>query len=483
LRFQTIGRVAGEDSERVLVVLEQRLRTMVSDVERAGNRIILSGLGPSSRAINRHDTTVIDVWAEDGVTAIGADVSFQASAFLGDSGQEEIMRLKLERLFEETEEQIDFERRRAEARFTRMQILASTGTAYDYGRLNERELESFAGVDSDASPIAATHEQHHEEMLVDMAMPAPTDAQQDEPITLSTEPLAEVFETSEELAPAYIHPELNEEPELNAAEAEVAVEKVQEAEGDPTPAAVALEAPEFADQPVEAGVIAAALPEAAAGKRIGTVEFPAAAESDVDDAMDEEIVEEEGQGSKPSRWIVLGLLAACIPAFLPFGVHYFQSWRTNSEVNRTIPVVSASKVVASVPARPIAAADPAELLRQWEMAMRSSDAAAQAAFYAVPVERYQKRYNVSKEAIQADKQAGIDKRKGLWTVKMERLTINRLNDTEVNVSLLKHYIERDDGKPVKEWFVPSQLRLKNEYGIWWITSERDLGRVASPGAR
>jgi hypothetical protein len=33
---------------------------------------------------------------------------------------------------------------------------------------------------------------------------------------------------------------------------------------------------------------------------------------------------------------------------------------------------------------------------------------------------------------------------------------------------------------VREWFVPSQLKLKNEYGIWWITSESDLGWALSP---
>jgi hypothetical protein len=35
-------------------------------------------------------------------------------------------------------------------------------------------------------------------------------------------------------------------------------------------------------------------------------------------------------------------------------------------------------------------------------------------------------------------------------------------------------MQQEDGKPVKEWFVPSQLKLKSEYGVWWITSERDF---------
>jgi len=392
-------------------VLEQRLCAMVGHVERDGNRLIVSGLGPSSRVINRHDTTVIDVWVEDGVTAIGADVSFQASAFLGDTGQEEIMRLKLDRLFEETEEQLDFERRRAKARIARMQMLASTGaTAAVYARVNERERESLALVSHDAT----THEQYREvahetavDSLLDVVTPEP---------------------------------------------------------------------PETADPPADAAVISAAPLEDLADEKTETMK--AAAASEVDDIMEEEVVEEDDFNF--SRWIVWGVLAACLPAFLPFAVHYVSSMRTGTEVSRPVPAVSAPTVAASVPAGPIPAADPAELLRQWEMAMRSSDAAAQAAFYAVPVERYLTRANVSKEAVQADKQAQIDKRRGLWTMTMERVRISPQSDALVTVRLLKHYTEQENGKKVREWFVPSQLKLKNEYGIWWIISERDLGWALSP---
>ncbi len=449
---------------------------MVGDVERAGNRIILSGLGPSSRAINRRDTTVIDVWAEDGVTAIGADVSFQASSFLGDSGQEEIVRLKLERLFEETEEQIDFERRRAEARFERMQILASTGTAVGYERENEREPESFAVMSPDASPIVTMDNHSRDEIVDDLALPADIAAQSDESITLSSETLTDVGD---------MHPESASAVELNSEVAEIPVAEVPEPATGSLLEAVAPEAPEIADPPAKAAVITAEPPAASTEETIETAETESMRRhepiaSEANDAQEEEVVVEVEGGSKSTRWIVWGLLAACIPAFLPFGVHYFHSWRAGSEVNRPISVVSTPKVVASAPAHPAPAADPAELLRQWELAMRSTDAAAQAAFYAVPVERYLTRNNLGKEAVQADKQAGIDKRKGHWTVKMERVKISRQSDTEVTANFLKHFIEQEDGKPVKEWFIPSRLKLRNEYGIWWITSESDLGWVNSP---
>jgi hypothetical protein len=78
----------------------------------------------------------------------------------------------------------------------------------------------------------------------------------------------------------------------------------------------------------------------------------------------------------------------------------------------------------------------------------------------------------------ADRQAAIDKRKGIWTVKMERVKITRPKNA-ARVSLIKHYMVREDGAPVSEWFVPSVLLLVREDGRWQITSERDLGWAAS----
>ena len=80
MRFQTTKRIPGQDPDLVLGTLEGCLRSVSDEIVREGRRITFFGLGPSPRAINRRDTTVIDVYAMDGITTIDADVSFQASA-------------------------------------------------------------------------------------------------------------------------------------------------------------------------------------------------------------------------------------------------------------------------------------------------------------------------------------------------------------------------------------------------------------------
>jgi ketosteroid isomerase-like protein len=390
LKFRTIETVKVEDSERVLAVLEQRLRAMVSIVVRDGNRITLLGLGPSSRAINQHDTTVIDVWVEDGATTIGAEVTFQASAFLAATSQEEIMRLKLERLFEETREQLDLESRHDVARIARMEALVGGGSSASRRAAGESHDTQQSSEDNLAKGQSST-----------------------------------------------------EKDSIDDAAAEVSVTRPSSKE----------ETPSHGEDISAASQIADALDD---------VED----KEPIDNIYDSHDENEE----KSNRWILWAVLGACITAVLPFAVHYFSTLRAGMSP----AVVAEPQPVTTEPAKPVAAAEPADLLRQWELAMRSRDAAAQAAFYAIPVERYFLRHNVSKAQIEADKQQQIDNRKGAWTVKMEKVKINRKADNTATVTLLKHYTQQEDGKPIKEWLVPSQLKLKNEFGVWWITSERNL---------
>jgi hypothetical protein len=382
-------------------VLEQRLRAMVSIVVRDGNRITLLGLGPSSRAINQHDTTVIDVWAEDGATTIGAEVTFQASAFLAATSQEEIMRLKLERLFEETREQLDLESRHDVARIARMEALVGGG--------------------SSASRPAAV-ELPYTQQPSDNNLAKDQCSTEEDSIT---------------------------EPQNDDAVAEVSV-------ANPPSQA---EAPAHVEDISPASRIADAIDDIEDEEPIDNIDNP--------HDEDEE---------KSNHWILWAVLGACITAVLPFAVHYFS--------DRQVPsaVVTNPQSVTTDHVKPVAAAEPADLLRQWELALRSRDAAAQASFYAVPVERYFLRHNVSKAQVEADKQQEIDRRKGIWTVTMEKVKINRKVDNTATVTLVKHYRQQEDAKPIKEWFVPSQLKLKNEFGVWWITSERNLFATPPPVA-
>lgn len=109
MRFQTTKRMPAQDPDRVLRVLEGCLRSVSNEIVREGGRIKLFGLGPSPRAVNPRDTTVIHVDSQDGITTLHADVSFQASAFLGAEPQDAVVKDKLDRVFEEMRMRLGFE--------------------------------------------------------------------------------------------------------------------------------------------------------------------------------------------------------------------------------------------------------------------------------------------------------------------------------------------------------------------------------------
>jgi len=113
-------------------------------------------------------------------------------------------------------------------------------------------------------------------------------------------------------------------------------------------------------------------------------------------------------------------------------------------------------------------------LENWAAAMRTRDASAQAAFYADTVNEYVGKYDVSKDAVLKDREATIHMRKGLWTVKMEKVVIERQTKSEAEVQLVKHFIDEPVPSEIVESFVPTRLTLKRLNGMWKITSEQDL---------
>ncbi len=106
MRFEILETVPTPDREMVLRALEMCSREISSNVVRYGDRITLQGLGPSPRAMNVRDTTVFHVNADNDKTIISGEVSFQASALLGDQSQGDVVRSKLEELFNQMKAQI-----------------------------------------------------------------------------------------------------------------------------------------------------------------------------------------------------------------------------------------------------------------------------------------------------------------------------------------------------------------------------------------
>ncbi len=121
-------------------------------------------------------------------------------------------------------------------------------------------------------------------------------------------------------------------------------------------------------------------------------------------------------------------------------------------------------------------ADPALSTRvqNWGAAIRSRNAAAQASFYAARVSPYLQDQEADRAFILRDKQASIQLRQGLWTVRLDNIAINQDTPSTATVSLIQHIIEKTNDSPVSERLVPTQLRFERTAGQWYITSERDL---------
>jgi hypothetical protein len=239
----------------------------------------------------------------------------------------------------------------------------------------------------------------------------------------------------------------------------------------PHPALVADQPPSAVSQPA-----VAAHPPAQQAPAASTPQLHYALHYSEDERFDDDAEQQGGI----RRWVLWGALAASVAATVSLGVH---SWSSQQQIRTIAPVgpraVAAEDSAAGSVAPSAPTGDPSDLLRQWETAMRSTDAKEQASFYAVPAERYLSHSNATKEQIVADKQSEITSRRDGWAVAIEQVKIARPSDTTATARLVKHYTGRDGGSSVSERFVLTELRLRNEYGIWWITSERDLGWAGS----
>jgi hypothetical protein len=467
VRFQTNEAVAVQDPERVLRALETCLRDVSSEVVRYGDQITLHGLGPSPKAMNYQDTTVLSVSAEDDKTIINADVSFQASAILGDVQQDEVVRSKLDHVFDQMRMQIDLESRAA------MAGLKDTGsmTESSSSPLPDAPTSDNAPVVAPAALIGPTLEAKEEP------------ASENTPIVAPTVSISPTVETKEDPTPEVV-------PFVAAAAAPISS----------TPVASA----ETTEDPVE------------------RIEAPAARvflRWDEDKDKDETLVAmlrrqsqtEESEPAESRRW--LWLVSAVVALFLLAGGVYFLRFRNRTDAPRaaataTAPVATtapeqpaATKAAAPSPATgertvtridaatigppappespapaapKAAAADPAVWLGGWATAMSSRDPVAQASFYADPVSQYIDRKNVSHAALLQAKTADIGRRHGVWTFGVSNVVVESRTPTQATVQLVKHYMVKTGPSQVSEIFVKTRLQLKSVDGQWKIASEEEL---------
>ena len=499
MRFQTNEAVAVQDPERVLRALETCLRDVSSEVVRYGDQITLHGLGPSPKAMNYQDTTVLSVSAEDDKTIINADVSFQASAILGDVQQDEVVRSKLDHVFDQMRMQIDLESRAAAAYAKAM----SQTTASSSSPLPDAPTSENAPVVAPAASVGPTPVAPLETKEEPASENAPVVA-----AAASVDPTpAASLETKEEPA--------SENAPVAAAAASV----------DPTPVAPL----ETKEEPAEHLETPAAGPAAAPGpaprRAFVPLREPQEAEEHWDgDAADalvamlrREIQTEEEELDHSRRWT--WLVAAIVALFLVAGGVYLLRFRNQTAASRSAATVSAptapaqpvvapaapssdagartvTKIDAATIGRPpaspdssalpapkdssalpvpkVAVADPAVWLEGWAAAMRARDPVAQASFYADPVSQYIDRRNVSHDALVQAKRADIGRRHGDWTFSANNVVVESKTPSEATVQLVKHYMVKTGPSQVSEIFVKTRLHLKVVDGQWKIASEEEL---------
>jgi hypothetical protein len=436
MKFEISETVLTPDPEMVLRALEICSRDVSSDVVRYGDRITLHGLGPSPRSRNAHDKTVFRVNAEDDKTVINGEVNFQASALLGEQPQHEVVRSKLEELFQQMKAQIDLDSRRAGDYATPHVAMDAVSTDAPIA------LDSTTPAEEDFIPAVAPYTKM-EALNAGEERGVAATALIAEPVAEPAgEPFRDVVQRAAAkpiVAPERIAPLQQEELKLWFKE------------------------PEEIDSGSHVGrwaVGLVALLLLAAGSfffyrshRIGGAAFA------------------------PKVSQTAPVAATPAPA---------SNAKPPDAPPVTTPSVSASNPVAtpSAPATPSTSpatgptggvTDPKVWLHGWASAMQTRDANAQAAFYADTVDRYLDQRNVSRDAVLRDRESTIHMRQGLWTVKMEKIVVEQQSDTEAQVRLVKHFMdEPDPSSGILESFVPSKLTLKRVGGDWKITSEQDL---------
>jgi ketosteroid isomerase-like protein len=528
-------RIPGQNPEQVLGVLEVCLRSVSKDIVREGRRITLFGLGPSPRGINRRDTTVIDVNAEDGVTTIDADVSFQASAFLGNTPQDSVVQAKLDRVFEDLRSQLGVDRWLTPTQEETALSTESVAPVYsetlpdapfrEEAVLSSATAEAFEDTLSSELEPSGTSSQTEDgsvETIPEEVPEAKTPEIQPEPEPVES-PVAEVPRTPEpraeelkENAPsaaiATLEPILAElvpepqaaaesskkiQPEVVTAQLPAVKEALpsEETQPKPAPQTVAVQPKPAEPRPASTAMpkptaIAIARPGVVMSKptrqeplRATEILAPRSSNTLLDDSGSEED-EKKYRRLKWSAWVAAILVLVVAPAAWLYLPRQLEEKVATAQVRQppmALPQAPPAQLAVETPAakEPASDEDPAAVVKDWELALRSRDAAAQAAFYADPVARYFLRHDVSRDQVLADKQSSIDKRKGDWMVKMERVKLTRKGDTSAKVSLVKHYSVQENGRTVSEWFIPSQLQLVRADGKWQITSERDLGWAPS----
>jgi hypothetical protein len=534
MRFQTTETVPTGDVEQVLRALETCLRENFDAVEREGRQIVLHGLGPSPKARNYRDTTIFEVVSNKGKTTIHADVTFQASALLGTSSQDSVVLDKLDSAFEQMRTRLNLGqaeipaprvRHKSHEESLRADVDghiadSAAASAEALPKMSVAQVESepaeFKGLErfkesghskfSRAKAVAAHVEEPSVATLPEEASappvlaPPPVEPVVMEPLVMESQNglIAEHQVEDKEETPSAVsvtatEPITDESAEVPAIEpAPEITEPVQIAEPVPEVPVVVLEstAPTAPAPPAPPQT-----PPSSSGTH-STVFGQLA--SRLDSGMRRRAsLNREGAEPPTLRFGAAGLthktgvplLIVSILAVVVAAGSVYLYWAGLFNLDFAHRIISHAEPVAPTPPPPAIVppqappppprheeANPKLWLEEWVDALRGRDPELQASFYADPVNHYLGDANVSKDALTTEFRSAVQARDGLWTVKLENISVNPLASDHVLIRLTKHFMHLDDSGntgQIADRYVKSRLELRKIDGEWKIVSEQD----------
>ncbi len=490
MHFELTTTVEEVSSERVLGCLETHLRVVAAEIVRAEGKLTALGIGPSPRVVNRKDTTVVAAQQVDGATVLSIDVTYQASALLGEMSQDSIVEGKIEGALLEMRRELGLPVHGA-GLIERISAPVEKPAAEGIVPVAEVVTDQVEDVEQ---LVAAEIAAKPEPVPVPVPVPEPVVVVAAEPeLTMEMEVVAPVEAAGMVADPVAAEPAVAVEaavPAVTSMVPGVAAGiklrgKTRRSEGRRRVPPVT--SPVLPPVAVPVGSVRSSSGSRAVFRAESLPDLPVVV---VDDT---EVKPPLRVGTFAALTVVLLLLAGTLGYELlprPWTESHYRALveRVDSLLGRT-PVAApvAQEPAAVVDAEPDPAAEAALKLakehdpdvtvrvQDWADAMRSRDAAAQASFYADPVERYFLQSNVSNAEVLKQKQADIQARPNLFTVKIEDVVVEKQSDAEVVLRLVKHYITQASvGAAPVERLVRSRLRLKRIDDEWKIVEERDF---------
>lgn len=476
MRFETTETIATGNAEQVLNALEGALREFSEQIHREGNRIILQGLGPSPRSRNYRDTAVFNITPGHDSTTIHADITFQASALLGPTGQEDAVHAKLDYAFG--------------------QVCARLGIMNGFASTPEPESPPaeppvLAEPSIDPPPVIEPISEPPIVTPVEPQIQPPVEPQGEPvshaaiepplPVTPATppSPLPPIPTTDLPIAPPVTHRArfVQETPVSTAKPIEKPAKPRVDAvplPPDPVLPARRLIRDESSSRPASKPILPPQRP--AESTLLFTAPEPARATN--------------------LPLLILGafvLIAAGGFGYLYLTGHLDRDWIAQhnpfytpaSQPAQTQPAPTPQPETPAViappqPPPPHTEQDPKLWLDQWADAMRGHDADLQASFYADPVQHYLGTDNVDHNKLIDDLSAAIHSRSGLWTFKMERVSLEDRTTNWALLRLTKHFMQLGDTPQITDRFVRTRIELRRTNGEWKIASETDYVPPSQP---